>query len=130
MPRIEGPEFDPLLGRGVSTDDLAELSRRRKAQAMSDMSVLGAIEHRIDSRVQCEWCRSKVFRYGSTPGGERHYCRTCVSSIMALVRGTSSKCGDMLATYTCTLQAGHPGKHRDDNHAGFRRAWNQLTERA
>jgi len=103
--------FDPEHGRAVSSEDHAELRRRREAQAYADMEVLGPIAHHTNQREQCTWCLGKVFRYGSTPGGERHYCRGCVSSIMSLARG-NKRCGEQLPKGVCHLSAGHPGKCR------------------
>lgn len=75
-----GPEFDPLLGRGVSKDDHAALRHRHAEQARTDMPDLGPIIHHR-TRVQCESCPGKVARYGTTSDGARHYCRSCVSLI-------------------------------------------------
>jgi hypothetical protein len=81
MPRIDGPAFEVGRTAHVTQADFAELSRRRKETARADMAVLSEPVHHVDQRVQCEWCRSKVFTFGSTPDNARHYCRTCVRSI-------------------------------------------------
>lgn len=79
-PKDLGPGFEVGRGADVSPADHAEMRRRRDAQAVADLPLLGPVEHHL-TRVQCEWCPGKVARYASTPDGARHYCRGCISLI-------------------------------------------------
>lgn len=76
-----GPAFEEGRGEGVTAADFAELARRRHANEVADLPVLGPVEHHTSKRVQCERCRGKVFRFASTPDGRRHYCRTCIATM-------------------------------------------------